>query len=113
MAAEILVPFIVFSALFGIFYVFITTRNKERMALIEKGADASLFTTKSRSYTNMTLKFGMLLLGIGIGILLGSLVATFTVLPEPVAYFSMILLCGGLGLILNYLVEKNNKALNE
>lgn len=113
MAAEILIPFIVFSAIFGVFYVYINTRNKERMALIEKGADASLFTTKTRSYTNVTLKFGMLALGIGVGILAGALVATYTVLPEPVAYFSMIFLFGGLGLILNYLVEKNNKGLNE
>lgn len=112
MAADILIPFIVFSAIFGVFYVYFNTRNKERMALIEKGADASLFTTKSRSYTNQTLKFGMLALGIGAGILLGSLVATYTVLPEPVAYFSMIFLFGGLGLILNYLVEKNSKDLN-
>ncbi|MDZ7613998.1 MAG: DUF6249 domain-containing protein [Flavobacteriaceae bacterium] len=113
MAADILIPFIVFSAIFGIFYVFITTRNKERMALIEKGADASLFATKSKSYTNMTLKFGMLALGIGIGILAGSILATYTVLPEPVPYFSMIFLFGGLGLILNYLIEKNSKSYKE
>ena len=113
MAAEILIPFIVFSAIFGVFYVYFNTRNKERMALIEKGADASLFTTKTRSYTNVTLKFGMLALGIGVGILAGALLDTYTVLPEPVAYFSMIFLFGGLGLILNYLVEKNNKGLNE
>ena len=43
---EVLVAFIAFFAtVFGIYYVHITTRNKERMALIEKGADASLFNT--------------------------------------------------------------------
>ena len=41
---EVLIAFIAFFAtVFGIYYVHITTRNKERMALIEKGADASLF----------------------------------------------------------------------
>jgi len=43
---EVLVAFIAFFAtIFGIYYVSVTTRNKERMALIDKGADASLFNT--------------------------------------------------------------------
>ena len=108
MAAEILIPGIVFASIFGVFYVFISARNKERMALIEKGADASLFSTNTRSYSNVTLKFGMLAVGIGIGILLGALLTQYTTLEEPVAYFSMIFLFGGLGLIFNYLIEKKN-----
>ena len=41
-----LVAFIaLFATVFGIMYVFYTTRNKERLALIDKGADASLFNT--------------------------------------------------------------------
>ena len=32
-----------FAASFGMYYMFITARNRERLALIEKGADASLF----------------------------------------------------------------------
>ena len=43
---ETLIAFIaLFATVFGIMYVHYTTRNKERMALIEKGADASLFNT--------------------------------------------------------------------
>jgi hypothetical protein len=33
---EVLIPLILFGTLFGISYVFFTTRNKERLALIEK-----------------------------------------------------------------------------
>jgi hypothetical protein len=106
MAAEILIPLFVFSSLFGIFYVYISTRNKERMALIEKGADASLFATKNKNFRNMTLKIGMLAVGIGIGILLGSLLSSYTVLEEEVAFPSMIFLCGGLFLVGNALLEK-------
>lgn len=113
MAAEILIPFIVFASLFGIFYVYISARNKERMALIEKGADASLFATKSKNLSSITLKFGMLAAGIGIGILVGALVNAYTVLEEPVAYFSMIFLFGGLGLILNYMIEKKQPKIDE
>ena len=35
---EALIVFIVFSITFGVFYLFISARNKERLALIEKGA---------------------------------------------------------------------------
>ncbi len=35
----------IIAAIFGIMYLFYSTRHKERLALIEKGADASLFNT--------------------------------------------------------------------
>jgi hypothetical protein len=106
MASEILIPLFVFSSIFGIFYVYISTRNKERMALIEKGADASLFATKTKNFRNLTLKIGMLAVGIGVGILMGSILSSYTVLEEEVAFPSMIFLCGGLFLVGNAILEK-------
>jgi hypothetical protein len=107
---ETVIPIALFATVFGILYMFFTTRHKERLALIEKGADASLFTSERRTgerRTGMTaLKLGMLAVGIGVGILLGSIINTTTLLPEEVAYFSMIFLCGGISLIIYYLVEK-------
>lgn len=105
----VLIPLIVFSSIFGVFYVFLSTRNKERMALIEKGADASLFATKKNHRSNLTLKFGMLAVGIGIGILIASLLESYTILDEEVAYPSMIFLFGGLFLIANAMIEKKDK----
>lgn len=105
----ILIPLIVFSSLFGMVYVFLNTRNKERMSLIEKGADASLFATKKNHRSNLTLKFGMLAVGIGIGILIASILESYTVLDEEVAYPSMIFLFGGLFLVGNALIEKKDK----
>lgn len=110
MASEILIPFIIFASIFGIFYVYIVTRNKERMALIEKGADASLFATKKKNFRNITLKIGMLAVGIGIGILIGSILSSFTVLDEEVAFPSMIFLFGGLFLVANAMIEKADKS---
>ena len=104
---EVLIPISVFAAIFGIFYVYISARNKERMAMIEKGADASTFVTK-RNYFAMTLKFGMLLVGVALGILMSSLIDEYTTLPEPVGYFSMIFLFGGIALIANSIIEKKN-----
>jgi len=113
MAEAILIPLIVFSSIFGIFYVWISTRNKERMAMIEKGADASLFATKKKSFTNITLKIGMLAVGIGTGILVGSILSKYTALGEEVAFPSMIFLFGGLFLVGNAYLEKNNKTEEE
>jgi F0F1-type ATP synthase assembly protein I len=110
-AGEIIIPITLFAGIFGIFYVYITARNKERMSMIEKGADASMFVTKRR-YFAMTLKIGMLLVGIALGILIGSIIDEFTTLPSEVAYFSMIFLFGGISLIANSVLEKKDLAKN-
>jgi len=108
MHEEILIPLALFAAIFGIVYVYLSTRNKERMSMIEKGADASMFAHK-KNYTGMTLKFGMLLVGVALGILVGSLIDEYTTLPEEVGYFSMIFLFGGAALIANSVIENKKK----
>lgn len=105
----VLIPLIVFSSIFGIAYVFLNTRNKERLSLIEKGADASLFATKKNHRSNLTLKFGMLAVGIGIGILIASILESYTILDDEVAYPSMIFLFGGLFLVANAMIEKKDR----
>jgi len=46
MLSDVLITLIVFGTIFGIFYVYFTTRNKERMALIEKGIGDDIFSKK-------------------------------------------------------------------
>ena len=112
----VLLAFIAFFATaFGIFYVSVTTRNKERMALIDKGADASLFNTGKEGHTSLfnwnkvTLKFGMLLMGVGIGIIAGSILDSMQVMEPGANYTSMIFLFGGFSLVLFYLIDRKNK----
>lgn len=107
--AEVLIPLTLFASIFGIFYVYLNTRNKERLSLIEKGADASLFATKKNNKFNLTLKIGMLAVGIGIGILIGSLLSSYTTLDEEVAFPSMIFLFGGLFLVANAIIDRQDK----
>ncbi len=112
---EVLVAFIAFFAmLFGIFYLFYTTRNRERLALIEKGADASLFNIGKNagtpySWGKLSLKIGMLAVGIGIGILVAAFLGQADVLYEGALYPAMIFLFGGLSLVVFYLIDRKIK----
>jgi hypothetical protein len=99
-----------FAAIFGIMYLYYSTRHKERLALIEKGADASLFNTgKERSgisfnWSRFTLKIGMFLMGIGFGVIAGAIVSSLRLLDNGPDYVSMIFLFGGLSLVLYYAI---------
>lgn len=104
----IFVPLAFFLALFAILYVYWTTRTKERLALIEKGLDKSIFK-KDKCSKFVLMKWGIFLLSLGIGVLTATLVSS--VINEVAAYFTMILLCGGLGLIVANIVS--NKLSNE
>jgi hypothetical protein len=109
----VLVAFIaLFATVFGIYYVSVTTRNRERMALIDKGADASLFNTGKEgqvslfNWNKFTLKLGMLFMGVGLGIIAGSILDTMDVMPDGPDYVSMIFLFGGLSLVLFYIIDR-------
>lgn len=67
-----LVPIAFFLVIFGIAFTFFFTRSKERLALIDKGMDASLFYgDKKDKLTYWTLRLGALMLGFGVGLLVG------------------------------------------
>jgi hypothetical protein len=112
----VLIAFIAFFAtVFGIYYMSVSTRNKERMALIEKGADASLFNTGKEgqsplfNWNKVTLKFGMLFMGVGFGIIAGAILDSMQVMEVGANYTSMIFLFGGFSLVLFYLIDRKNK----
>ncbi len=78
MLTEILVPIAIFAAIFGIVYVVVTSRNRERMAMIEKGVDPKDFLTKPKTNNNGIIKWALLLVGVGIGLFLGSILEAYT-----------------------------------
>ena len=110
MLTEILVPISIFAACFGIVYVVVTARNREKMAMIEKGVDPKDFISKPKNYSHSVITWALLLVGVGIGLFLGSVLETYTDIPEEPAYFACALLFGGLGLTGAYLIAKKNKA---
>jgi len=107
MLTEILVPISAFALTFGIVYVIFSARNRERMGMIEKGMNPKEnFAEKTNSYG--ILKWALLLLGVGFGIFIGSLIEAYTVIPEEPAYFASALFFGGSGLFAAFLIIKKN-----
>ncbi len=101
---------IIFAVIFGIFYLYFSTRNKERMALIEKGADASIFSRGKQQaapfWKIFILNFALLLIGIGVGVFVASLLDHYTSLDEDAIYPSIIFLSAGLALFKGYSMTK-------
>jgi hypothetical protein len=103
---DILVPLAFFALVFGSWYIYITARNKERLALIEKGADPELFKSKAEPNSGFWIfKLGLFLIGIAIGIVAGYFLNEAG-MNEVAAYFSMIFLFGGIGLVISFLMQK-------
>jgi uncharacterized membrane protein YfcA len=96
-----------FLMVFGIRYF----SNKEKMAMIERGIDPGIGRPQQAAPKPfLSLKFGLLLVGLGLGILF----ALFIVMQNDIhpteataVYFGFISIFGGLGLIISYIIEKN------
>lgn len=106
-----IIIFIISATIFAIAYLYFSTRNKERLALIEKGADASIFIKGKKEPSSpvwqiLTLNFALLLIGIGAGIVLGGLIkANFNVEGE-IAMPGSIFLLAGVGLLTGFFITK-------
>ena len=103
--AELLIPISLFVIVFGIFYLYFTTRHRERMALIEKGADASLFHTGKPAGTRrlVILNLALTMIGIGLGIIIAIFLYSATGMEEvyPASIFTM----AGAGLLTSFLLS--------
>ena len=108
---ETIAMLIFFGTVFGIMYVYLTTRNRERLALIEKQLDASVFSHKSGfSISKFILNAALLFIGIGIGIFLGNYLHTVTGIDDEVAIPSMLFIFGGLGLVAGFFITRRLEA---
>ncbi len=77
------------------------------MSMIEKGMNPKEFANRPAPYRN--LKWGLLLVGAGIGLFFAYIMHSYVLKIDednPVMYFSMLGIFGGLGLILSYRIEK-------
>lgn len=110
--AEALIPITMFAGgfamIFGIYYL----KTKENLAMVEKGMNPKDKINRPAPFRS--LKWGLLLLGAGMGLLTAFIIDTsmfaYTSRQHhdslPALYFSLIGIGGGLGLVVSYIVEK-------
>lgn len=93
------------AALFGILYALFMARYRERMYLMERGLSPAVFSNK-KGVLWATLRYGLLCIGIAIGILMGNFTSNvFDIRPQG-AFLAMIFLWGGISLIDSFLIER-------
>lgn len=116
MQEEVIILPVLFLVIFAIAYISITSRHRERMAMIDKGMDLGAVKDMDKGFSS--LRNGLFLAGIGLGLLLGHLLAsTMFTLPDgeasdnPLPYFMLVLLCGGSALIAHHFIIR--RKLNE
>jgi len=103
----ILVPTVMALTVFGIVYLY----KRERMAMIERGMDPRRYKAQSAPFQN--LKWGLLLIGAGLGLFLAYVLDRTAFANDndnEAIYFSLIAIFGGLGLFASYLIEKKETA---
>lgn len=63
---------------------------------------------------NETLRFGLLFIGMALGLILGNLLLKFDIISEPIfSYLTGLFLCGGICLIIGYFIENKNTENNK
>ncbi|KIX19660.1 membrane protein [Flavobacterium sp. 316] len=111
MGSEIIIVPVLFLSIFGIFYLFYSTRNKERLALIEKGVDANIFVSKNHSsmfiWKIIILNLACLMIGIGTGILSALFIESLLEINNGPIYPGLIFLFAGIGLLVGFKISKN------
>jgi len=108
-ALGILLPIIITLGAFVMAVYLRKFQNMERMMIIEKGLAPDLFKSEFKVKSISTVRWALLLIGVGIGFLMGYwLDKTFDM--EEVGYFSMLFIFGGLGLGLAYLIEARKES---
>jgi hypothetical protein len=104
MLIPILVPLGAFALVFGIVYL----KTRENLSMIDKGMNPKTAKSSPRPY--QSLKFGLFMLGAGLGLFLAYLMDIYMLADNgndnvPI-YFGLIGIFAGLGLIASYRIEK-------
>ncbi|GAO43266.1 DUF6249 domain-containing protein [Flavihumibacter petaseus] len=105
MDSDALILGIVFLGFFTMIFGLVYLRSRENMAMIDRGMNPKDVKPRPAPYNN--LKYGLLLLGSGIGLALAYVITQHMLNTEnPALWFAFIAIGGGAGLIVSYRIEK-------
>jgi hypothetical protein len=105
MRGDIIVPVVLFLTIGLSFYFFLQARTKERLACIEKGLDVMPRQRKIVNGRKPLFTLGLFMIGISLGLIIGYFLSENLGIQTQTAYFSMILLFGGLSLVISNLIK--------
>jgi len=118
MGPQILVPILISMSICALIFGIVYTRNKENMALIERGINPR--TGSPRPGFLGSLKWGLLMMGSGLGMFIAYFIDRTTShwiiaadgtrhqSDNTALYFGLIAIGGGLGLVISYMLEKKH-----
>lgn len=103
---EVLVPITLFAGAFAMTFGIVYLKTRENLAMVEKGMNPKERINRPAPYKN--LKWGLLLIGAGLGLLIAFILDNYVFLKteNEAIYFALIAVGGGLGLISSYRIEK-------
>jgi len=103
---EVLIPITMFAGGFAMVFGIVYLKTRENLAMLEKGFNPKEHANRPAPYKN--LKWGLLLIGAGMGLLLAYILDNYVFMrtDNEAIYFALIGIGGGLGLIGSYKIEK-------
>lgn len=120
---EFLIPIVMFAGGFAMIFGIVYLKTRQNLAMIEKGMNPKEFANRPAPYKN--LKWALLLIGAGAGLLLAFILDAYILQHSfvqetfggntysrrlddnsPAIYFALIAIGGGLGLFGSYRIEK-------
>jgi hypothetical protein len=112
---DIIIPITFFAMIFGIVYVVVTARHRQRMALIEKGMDPGGFL--DRQVPRRGLRNGLFMIGVGLGLFFGYLMdlnmksngIDGDMGDTPLPYGIMVLVFGGMALVIHQFIVRRKQ----
>ncbi len=103
---EVVAIISVFGTVLTIALMFFRTRHAERMALIDSGADATIFYPKKKVGGSLAFKLGCLLTGVGCGFMTGSVLEHSLHMDGGRMIAPLIMIGGGVGLIISHMLDR-------